>query len=53
MARAKRNHIVKRFLLELLNTALLVLGVLSAGMGLKGFPLSGADGGLVRRSILN
>jgi uncharacterized membrane-anchored protein YitT (DUF2179 family) len=45
---------VKRFLRELLNVALLSLGILSAGMGLKGFLLSSnfIDGGVTGVSML-
>ncbi len=45
---------MKRVLPELLNTALVVLGILSAGMGLKGFLLSSnlIDGGVTGVSML-
>lgn len=45
---------MKRFLRELLNTAFIVLGILSAGMGLKGFLLSSGfiDGGVTGISML-
>lgn len=45
---------MKRFLLELLNGVLLSLGILSAGMGLKGFLLSSnfIDGGVTGVSML-
>ena len=44
-ARGAEARIVKRFPLELLNGVLLSLGILSAGMGLKGFLLSSNFGG--------
>ena len=45
---------MKRLPSELLNTGLIVLGVLSAGMGLKGFLLSSSfiDGGVTGVSLL-
>lgn len=45
---------MKRFLREVLNTALIVLGILSAGLGLKGFLLSShfIDGGVTGISML-
>ncbi len=45
---------MKRLILELLNYALLALGILSAGMGLKGFLLSSnyIDGGVTGVSML-
>ena len=45
---------MKQFLLELLNCVLLSLGILSAGMGLKGFLLSSnfIDGGVTGVSML-
>jgi uncharacterized membrane-anchored protein YitT (DUF2179 family) len=45
---------VKKFLREALNTALIVLGILSAGLGLKGFLLSShfIDGGVTGISML-
>ncbi len=45
---------MKRVLAELLNCALVVLGILSAGMGLKGFLLSSnfIDGGITGVSML-
>jgi len=45
---------MKRFLRELLNFALLALGILSAGMGIKGFLLSSnfIDGGITGVSML-
>jgi uncharacterized membrane-anchored protein YitT (DUF2179 family) len=45
---------MKKFLKELVNTALIVLGILSAGLGLKGFLLSShfIDGGVTGISML-
>lgn len=45
---------MKRFLRELINTALIVVGILSAGLGLKGFLLSSRfiDGGVTGVSML-
>jgi uncharacterized membrane-anchored protein YitT (DUF2179 family) len=45
---------MKNFLRELINTALIILGILSAGLGLKGFLLSSRfiDGGVTGISML-
>lgn len=45
---------MKRFLKELINTGLIILGILAAGMGLKGFLLSSRfiDGGVTGISML-
>lgn len=45
---------MKRFLRAALNTILIVLGILSAGMGLKGFLMSSRfiDGGVTGVSML-
>lgn len=45
---------MKKFLKELINAALIVLGILSAGLGLKGFLLSShfIDGGVTGISML-
>ena len=48
VGRRLSSSIVKRFLEELVNAALIATGILSAGMGLKGFLLSSnfIDGGV-------
>jgi uncharacterized membrane-anchored protein YitT (DUF2179 family) len=50
----KRSTAVKRFVREATNTLLIVLGILSAGLGLKGFLLSSRfiDGGVTGVSML-
>jgi len=53
-ARPLRSQSMKRFIREVLNAGLIILGVLSAGLGLKGFLLSShfIDGGVTGVSML-